>query len=145
MIQEIFKILELREVKERKKSLLREEARLSVPLLTDTSLIPAIFEWFSEIHPSCYKPERRSSAASRQHFIFIILILYAPNALAGENLPAGIRNILASVLGFKSPTGVSNLYANAMFLYSQYKDYQETIDYLCTEIINRLKAKELIK
>ena len=57
---------------------------------------------------------------------------------------AALTHILARILGFKSPTGISNLYVNVMFNYNNYKDYRTDINYLYTEIINRLKIKGLI-
>ena len=64
--------------------------------------------------------------------------------MAGGKIAKGIRDILADILGFKSPTGISNLYVNVTFNYNNYKDYRADIDYLYTEIVNRLKFKGLI-
>ncbi|WP_433804905.1 hypothetical protein [Bacteroides sp. KG122] len=52
---------------------------------------------------------------------------------------------MAETLGFKSPTGISNLCTNMMFNYCNYKNYRTDIDGIYTDILNRLKAKGLIK
>ena len=41
-------------------------------------------------------------------------------------------------------TGISNLCVDVTFYYNNYKDYRADIDYLYTEIINRLRFKGLI-
>lgn len=144
MVKEFSAISELKSIREQKSRLSEREQELVKPILSDLNIIPIIFKWYCEIVGNCGLSQRRASSCFRQKFIFIILFLYSPSTLAGGKIVKGIRDILARILGFKSPTGISNLYVNVMFNYNNYKDYRTDINYLYTEIINRLKFKGLI-
>nr|DAT56214.1 MAG TPA: hypothetical protein [Bacteriophage sp.]DAZ41772.1 MAG TPA: hypothetical protein [Caudoviricetes sp.] len=144
MVKEFSAISELKYIRDQKSRLSEREQELIKPILSDLGIIPMIFQWYCEIVGNCGLPERRSGTCFRQKFVFIILFLYSPSTLAGGKIAKGIRDILADILGFKSPTGISNLYVNVTFNYNNYKDYRADIDYLYTEIVNRLKFKGLI-
>lgn len=144
MVIEFSIITELKSVREQKSRLSQREQELSEPLLTSLHLIPTIFRWYCELQGHSGLPERRASTRFRQKFIFILLFLYSPAALAGGKMTKGVRNVLAEVLGFRSPTAISNLCVNVMFYYHNYKDYREDVDYLFTEILTRLKINGLI-
>lgn len=145
MVQEFSIISELKSLREQKSRLSEREYELSTPKLISLEYIPMIYEWFCELVGNCGAPERRAGVRFRKQFIFIVLFLYSPSTLAGGKIAKGIRDILADILGFKSPTGVSNLCTDVTFLYNNYKDYRQSTDCLYTEIINRLKIKGLIK
>jgi hypothetical protein len=144
MVKEFSAISELKYIRDQKSRLSEREQELIKPILSDLDIIPMIFQWYCEIVGNCGLPERRAGTCFRQKFVFIILFLYSPSTLAGGKIAKGIRDILADILGFKSPTGISNLYVNVTFNYNNYKDYRADIDYLYTEIVNRLKFKGLI-
>ena len=144
MVREFSAISELKFIREQKSRLSEREQELIKPILSDLYIIPVIYKWYCEVVGNCGLPERRAGASFRQKFIFIILFLYSPSTLAGGKIAKGIRDILAGILGFKAPTGISNLCVDVMFYYNNYKDYRADIDYLYTEIINRLRFKGLI-
>ncbi len=144
MVKEFSAISELKSIREQKSRLSEREQELTKPILLDLSIISIIFKWYCEIVGNCGLPERRAGSSFRQKFIFIILFLYSPSALAGGKIAKGVRDILANILGLKAPTGISNLYVNVTFNYNNYKDYRADIDYLYTEIVNRLRFKGLI-
>lgn len=144
MVKEFSAVSELKSIREQKSRLSEREQELAKPILTDSGLIPMIFEWYCELKGNCGLPERRAGASFRQKFIFIILFLYSPSTLAGGKIAKGIRDVLADILGFNAPTGISNLCVGVTFNYNNYKDYRADINYLCTEILNRLKFKGLI-
>ena len=73
------------------------------------------------------------------------LILFAPSVLAGGRLPNGIRAEIAGVFPDVSPCVISNNIADVSFIYQQYKDFRQDIEYLYNQIIERLKNKGLIK
>lgn len=144
MTTEFSIITELESVRRQKSHLSERERELSQPLLASLNLIPTLFQWYCELQGHSGQPERRAGTRFRQKFVFIILFLYSPSALAGGKMTKGVRSILAEVLGFRSPTAISNLCANVMFYYHNYKDYREDVDSLFTQILARLKINGLI-
>ncbi len=141
MLTEFSIISELKSIREQKSNLSEREQELARPMLTELDLIPTLFRWYCELKGHCGMPQRRAGTRFRQKFIFIILFLYSPGTLAGGKIAKGVRDVLTQVLGFRSPTAVSNLCADVMFYYTNYKDYREEIDYLYTGIISRLKVQ----
>ena len=144
MVKEFSVVSELKTIREQKSRLSERESELSIPKLTDLELISEIYKWFCELVRNCGLPERRAGIRFRKQFIYIIMFLYSPSTLAGGKIAPGLRDILAGLLGFKSPTGISNLCVDVTFYYDNYKVFRQDIEYLYTEIINRLKFKGLI-
>ena len=117
MVREFSAISELKSIREQKSRLSEREQELIKPILSDLNIIPVIYKWYCEVVGNCGLPERRAGASFRQKFIFIILFLYSPSTLAGGKIAKGIRDILAGILGFKAPTGISNLCVDVTFYY----------------------------
>ena len=86
MVKEFSAISELKYIREQKSRLSEREQELTKPILLDLSIIPTIFKWYCEIVGNCGLPERRAGSSFRQKFIFIILFLYSPSALAGGKI-----------------------------------------------------------
>ncbi|RHT78644.1 hypothetical protein DW736_18185, partial [Coprobacillus sp. AM28-15LB] len=84
------------------------------------------------------------SVTQRKKFIFIILYLFSPSSLAGGKMASGLRPEIAKVLGVQSECTISDNCADVVFLYQNYGDFSGDIEYLYTEIVNRLKFKGLI-
>lgn len=141
MTKEFSSIMELKAIREQKSRLSEREQELSSPVLCDTSLIPQIYFWFKEIlsDTGC------ESVTQRKKFLFVVLFLFAPSVLAGGRLPNGIRAEIARVFPDVSPCVISNNIADVSFIYQQYKDFRQDIEYLYNQIIERLKVKGLIK
>lgn len=137
-------IAELKSVRQQKSHLSECEQKLSRPLLASLHLIPTLFQWYCELQGHSALPQKRAGTRFRQKFVFIILFLYSPSALAGGKMTKGVRDVLAQVLGFRSPTAISNLCANVVFYYHNYKDYREDVDYVFGEILTRLKINGLM-
>ena len=57
---------------------------------------------------------------------------------------AGLREEMSKVLGIQSKSTISDNCADVVFLYQNYGDFSGDIEYLYTEIVNRLKFKGLI-
>lgn len=144
MVTDFSIITQIKEVKQQKEELSKREAELSKPMLNDISFISELYEWFNEINEQRDCPPRRGCARLKKQFIFIVLFLYSPRTLSGGEIRRGVRDALAQVLSFKSPTGVSNLCTDIMFLYNNYKDFSSEVEHIYTEISSRLKSKEPI-
>ena len=144
MTKEFSSIVELKSIREQKSRLSEREQELSSPILTDFTLIPEIYEWFREILSDADCPPNPESVTQRKKFIFIILYLFSPSSLAGGKMTAGLREEMSRVLGVQSKSTISDNCADVVFLYQNYGDFSGDIEYLYTEIVNRLRIKGLI-
>lgn len=145
MTKEFSSIMELKAIREQKSRLSERENELSSPILTDFELIPEVYSWFKEILSERSCPPNIESVTQRKKFLFIILFLFAPSVLAGGRLPNGIRAEISHVFPDVSPCVISNNIADVAFIYQQYKDFRQEIEYLYSRIVEQLKIKELIK
>lgn len=145
MTKEFSSIMELKAIREQKSRLSEREQELASPVLTDFKLIPEVYSWFKEILLERSCPPNIESVTQRKKFLFIVLFLFAPSVLAGGRLPNGIRAEIAHVFPDVSPCVISNNIADVSFIYQQYKDFRQDIEYLYNQILERLKVKELIK
>lgn len=145
MTKEFSSIVELKSIREQKSRLSEREQELSLPILTDLSLIPEIYGWFKEVLSEMDYPPNPGSVTQRKKFLFIVLFLFAPSVLAGGRLPNGIRAEISGVFPDVSPCVISNNIADVSFIYQQYKDFRQDIEYLYNQILERLKNKGLIK
>ena len=124
------KIIRLKKIRIEKSELSEEENILTSPILKDKSLIHEIYKIFV--------------VTQRKKFIFIILYLFSPSSLAGGKMTAGLREEMSRVLGVQSKSTISDNCTDVVFLYQNYGDFSGDIEYLYTEIVNRLKFKGLI-
>lgn len=145
MTKEFSSIVELKSIREQKSRLSEREQELSLPILTDLSLIPEIYGWFKEVLSKMGYPPNPESVTQRKKFLFIVLFLFAPSVLAGGRLPNGIRAEISGVFPDVSPCVISNNIADVSFIYQQYKDFRQDIEYLYNQILERLKIKGIIK
>lgn len=130
--------------KEALKKLQGEYNTLTLPLLHNTALLPNILHWYEETAPEMDTTSRDAKALHSQCFIFIVTMLYSPSTLAGGKLSLGLRSQLSQMLHFKSPTSISNIIPNLMFLYNNYKSYKQRIDTAFDYILNKLKSQNLL-
>lgn len=144
MTKEFSSIMELKAIREQKSRLSERERELSSALLHDVSLIPEIYSWFKDIVAETDHSPNPDGVMQRKKFLFIVLFLYAPSSLAGGRLPNGIRVELANVFPDVSPCVISNNIADVLFIYRNYKDFRQDIEYLYNQILERLKAKGLV-
>ncbi|MDD3038643.1 hypothetical protein [Bacteroides sp.] len=138
------KIIRLKKIRIEKSELSEEENEISTPTLSDKSLIYEIYKVFAEILSERDCPPCIENVTQRKKFIFIILYLFSPSTLAGGKTVYGIRGEIAKVVGIQSESTISNNCEDVVFLYQNYDDFSEDIEYLYNEIINRLKFKGLI-
>ena len=145
MTKEFSSIVELKAIREQKSRLSEREQELSTPMLTDFALIPEIYSWFKEILSQLDCPPNFESVTQRKKFLFIVLFLFAPSVLAGGRLPNGIRAKIAGVFPDVSPCVISNNIADVSFIYQQYKDFRQDIEFIYNQLLERLKIKGVIK
>lgn len=145
MTKEFSSIMELKAIREQKSRLSEREQELSLPILTDLSLIQELYQWFKEILSRMDCPPNPDSVTQRKKFLFIILFLFAPSVLAGGRLPNGIRAEIAHVFPDVSPCVISNNIADVSFIYQQYKDFRQDIEFIYNQVLERLKIKGVIK
>lgn len=145
MTKEFSSIVELKAIREQKSRLSEREQELSASMLTDFALIPEIYSWFKEILSQSDCPPNFESVTQRKKFLFIVLFLFAPSVLAGGRLPNGIRAEIAGVFPDVSPCVISNNIADVSFIYQQYKDFRQDIEFIYNQVLERLKIKGVIK
>lgn len=145
MTKEFSSIVELKSIRELKSRLSERENELSSPILTDFSLIPELYSWFKELLAGMACPPNPDSVTQRKKFLFIVLFLFAPSVLAGGRLPNGIRAEIAGVFPDVSPCVISNNIADVSFIYQQYKDFRQDIEFIYNQVLERLKIKGVIK
>lgn len=134
MGQEFSSIYELREIYRMKEELSCRESALSKPVLTDYSMLPQIYAWFSD----AYLQGRRMSPMDRMKFIFIALFLYAPSSLAGRKMPDGLRDALSGLFPGLSPCVISNNKRQTVFFYEIYRRYGEELERLYSLIMEKI-------
>ena len=144
-MKEPWSIVELKSIREQKSRLSEREQELASPILTDLSLIPEIYDWFKELLAGMDCPPNPESVTQRKKFLFIVLFLFAPSVLAGGRLPNGIRAEIAGVFPDVSPCVISNNIADVSFIYQQYKDFRQDIEFIYNQVLEKLKIKGLIK
>lgn len=144
MGKEFSSIIELRTIREQKSRLSERENELSSPILSDIYLLPEVYSLFCDVLEERDCAPKIDSVYQRKKFLFISLFLFAPSVLAGGRLPNGIRAELSKIFPDVSPCVISNNISDVVFIYQQYKDFRQDIDYLYAEIVKRLRDKGLI-
>lgn len=140
MNKEFSSIVELKSIREQKSRLSERENELSRPFLSDYSLIPTLYAWFKEILANRDCPPNPESVNQRKKFLFIILFLYSPSVLAGGKMPDGLRDALCRTLGMNTGSTISKNCADVVFLYQNYKDFRQDIEYLYAKILERING-----
>lgn len=137
-------ILELRTLHEEEAKLNEKKLALITPLLKDVGYIPKIYEWFCEISGGLAEQDSMANK-HKIEFLFIILVLYSPMTLIDGQLVNGIRGTLADVLGYKSPSAISNLLKkDLLFQYTHCKEHEKNIDYIYAKLQEYLEANNMI-
>lgn len=137
-------ISHISETRDAIKKLQLEYNALITPKLTNTLLLPQIFEWYKEISVDYNKSDRDSKTMFMQCFVFIATLFYSPQSLAGGHLSLGLREKLSMLLKYKSPTSISNVIPNLMFYYKSYQSYRDRINTAFDYISNKLKSNNLL-
>jgi len=137
----IQKIEEIQAIRIQKSELEKKETILSVPLLSDFTLIDSLYDWFKEGLAERNCPPRSDCVTQRKKFLFIILYLYSPATLAGGKMLKGLRDKLARVLDIHSRTTISDNCADVVFLYNRYRYFKNEVNDLFCFLTNKLGEK----
>ena len=143
MLQEFLEIEELKSIHEEKLRLMEREMALSTPLLTELEYIPILYKWYCELS-GCCEESGGLNAHQKGQFLLIILFFYSPITLVGGRIVNGVRDRLAKLFGFNSPSAVSNLCKLIKSFYTTYKGYIKIVNQLCDEFMSRLKENGII-
>lgn len=135
-------ISEIKLIRRQRALLAKRESEISKPKLTDQELLPELYRCFRQLCPS--QSERRRSVRTRKQFIFIILMLYSPAALAGGKILPGLRDRIAEVLDLTASSTISNNLSDLDFLYQNYKDFHDETNQIYAGIIHYLKSRNLL-
>lgn len=145
MLQELKMLTELEQISANKINCLREEARLTTALLTNVNHIPVIYKWFCELKEEQSERVKESRSNMNKQFIFIINFLYSPASLVeGKRVKKGVRQKLSKVFDYKSPSAVSNLSIDLLFLYKKYADFADEVNRCYAEILKRLEENGIL-
>lgn len=141
--KEFSSIAEIKNIREQKSRLSEREAELVSPILTNLESIPYIYELFKNIVRTMNIPPREK-IIQRKEFLFIILFLFVPSALAGGRIPNGVRKSLEHVFPKVKPCTISNNIADVFFLYQQYKYFRSDINIIYKEMLKRLEEGDTL-
>lgn len=129
-------IVEIRSIRDQKARLSERERELTKPILTDLDMIPTLYDWFKEIISQ--HEVFRANVPQRKKFIFIILILYSPSALADGKMKKGLRSKLADVFGINGKSTISDNLNGLYLSYQLYKYFRQDIHRIYNEIMDRI-------
>lgn len=130
------KIVEIRSIRDQKARLSERERELTKPILTDLDMIPTLYGWFKDIVSQ--QEIFRANVFQRKKFIFIILILYSPSALADGKMKRGLRDKLAEVFGLNGKSTISDNLNGLYLSYQLYKYFRQDIHRIYNEIMDRI-------
>lgn len=140
----IDEIKELRELKKKKEEIEEKANTLTVPIVTDLSLIPTIYEYFWEIMESRYCPPVRELTMQRKKFLFIIINFYCPKYFGGAKMSKGLREELSKLFEYSSPSAISDLCHSIVNQYLIYKTIRQDISDLVDNITEKLQENNLL-
>lgn len=132
------RILELiNEVKDKRKELKDLELRLSKYTLKDKTLLSRIYSIFVE---ECHEKDK---VKWRKLFLFVVLLLYAPNTLNGAKMPKGLRVAISEYISDIKKSTISATINGIYFNYRLYKDFRAEAERLFVVVVARLEAENL--
>lgn len=129
-------IAEIRSIRDQKARLSERERELTKPMLTNLDMIPTLYDWFKEIISQ--KETFRANVSQRKKFMFIILILYSPDALADGKMKRGLRDKLAEIFGINGKSTISDNLNGLYLSYQLYKYFRQDIHRIYNEMKNRM-------
>lgn len=129
-------IVEIRSIRDQKARLSERERELTKPMLTNLDMIPTLYDWFKEIISQ--KETFRANVSQRKKFMFIILILYSPGALADGKMKRGLRDKLAEIFGINGKSTISDNLNGLYLSYQLYKYFRQDIHRIYNEMKNRM-------
>ena len=139
------KIIRIKKIRIEKSELSKEENKLSSPVITDKENVKRMHDIFKEILNEMACPPNPDSVYQRKKFVFIVLFMCSPDALAGSRMAPGLRDELAKAMGMKEPSTVSNYCSDLVFFYQNYSDFRENVNEIFSKMTIRLREEGLIE
>ncbi|WP_163215048.1 hypothetical protein [Bacteroides sp. 519] len=137
-MQNIKKIEDLKAYHNQKQQIEMAETKLAKALLTDMNDLKLLYDIF--IYVEEMPTERLDIYEYKKMFMVIAFLFFAPQVLAGQKIPYGMRGPLKNVLevcdGF-----VSRSKKDKIFLYSENERFRETIDAIYDKMYVLLQAQ----
>lgn len=135
------RVEELRRVRSEIECLRDDERRLSVPVLSNMSLIHNLYDVFC-VSLKRQKPQANpKDTNSRKKFLYAILYLFSPATLVGDVMRHKLREYVSVVLGC-TPTGVSRDYKTSIFFYATYADFRESVLLIIKDMLDIMEKPE---
>ncbi len=132
------KVSKLQEVRKKMYELSELIDKLGDPILSDLDLLPKIYEIYTQLYARRGFAEGAKYVYNRKKFIFVVLYLYCPKALAGERMRTGLRKEISKLFNLGSSTPISDNSAGLMSQYYAYADFQTDVEILLDDIFEEL-------
>lgn len=95
---------------------------LGKPILNDMKQIPLLLDKYKMMIA-----KDRLSVYERKVFLFVVVSLYDPKALAGKNMKRGLRETLGGSLGFENKSTISDNMNNISDYYTRTPKFQKDV------------------
>lgn len=125
-------ISSVNDIKHRQSMLSKEENELSRPAVTDLNLVGNLYDMFC-----AFEDDEGELTLRRKKFMFVMLYLFSPTALAGNKMRRGLREKIAAVLGCTC-SNISHDYKNASFYYLTYKEFRNDCNNIIAYMLDRI-------
>jgi hypothetical protein len=112
--------------------------KLTHPILSDFTLIDMIYSIFCDVILSKDTNATITDSYQQKKFIMVVLYLYSPRSLAGENMRKGLRQRIATAVGAKVQSSISIHASNVIVLYRSYRDFRRDVNLILTRVYNEL-------
>ena len=125
-------ISSINDIKRQQSLLSIEENKMSQPMVSDLTLIGNIYDAFT-----AFESDEGEMPLRQKKFLFVIMYLYCPAALAGSRMRRGVRDKVARIIGCTS-SNISHDYKNVAFYYKTYRGFRADCNKVTEYIINHL-------
>lgn len=135
------KVERLREVHAQMDALRERERELSEPFAQNMGMIGNLYDVF------CLSIKKQDPTAepndtnNRKKFLYAILYIFSPATLVGEVMRHRLRESVSTIVGC-TPTGVSRDYKTALFFYSTYQSFRNSVDLIIRDMLDYLNKKD---
>lgn len=126
------------QIKESKNLIRAREAEIGSPALSNVEYLECIN---NVVKNECLNNERLQRYEPKYYFVAIASFLYTPRSWMGAPFERGVRDMIASVLGY-APSHISNTFKTVTDWYTIYKDFREGVEYLYSKAIRRIEHEQ---
>jgi len=137
----IGKVSAIKSLRDKINELTDSMKELNVPILTDLSLLPDIYEVYRRIFLRRGRASELMSVRNRKKFLMVVLYLYSPAALAGDRMRTGLRKKISELFGLTTSTPISDNCSGLALHYRAYADFRRDVDIIFREVMETLYGK----